>query len=112
MLPCPRQLQPLWWLVLDNLNLQADQSWVTSSVIVAGLGQPQPPFGLDPSNLSSHFGLSQTTSSTILANPEQLLLLNFVCNNTTLLSGKLSPFCTDTLYFCSYSQIHVSSLRA
>lgn len=61
MLLCPRQLQPLWWLVLDNLNLQPGQSWVTSSVSVAGRGQPQPPFGLAPNGLSPHFGLSWTT---------------------------------------------------
>lgn len=61
MLVCPQQLQPLWWLVLDNLNLQPGQSWVTSSVSVAGLAQPQPPFGLAPNGLSPHFGLSWTT---------------------------------------------------
>lgn len=112
MLPCPIQPLSLWWPILDNLNLQAGQFWVTS-VTVAGLRQPQPSFGLAPNNLSLHFGLSWTTSNTILANSEQFLLLfNFVVNSTTLLSRKFSPFCMEVPCFCSYCQIPASSLRA
>lgn len=63
MLPSPREPQTLSWLVLDNFNIQAGQSWVTSFVTVAGLGKPQTPFGPVPNklslvldNLEHHFG--------------------------------------------------------
>ena len=50
----------------------------------------------DLDSFNRHLGWSQIASVSISANPEQLLLLfNFVLNNTTLLSGKFSPFCTE-----------------
>lgn len=80
MLSCPRQLQPLSY-----------QSWTTSTSKPANpkrplwfLWQDLNNLKLSPNNPSLHFDLSWTTSSTILDNLEQILLLfNFVLNNTT-----------------------------
>lgn len=77
MLPSPREPQTLSWLVLDNFNIQAGQSWVTSFVTVAGLGKPQTPFGPVPNklslvldNLEHHFGQPWKTPTAIQLYPQ------------------------------------------